>query len=82
MTTLAAIRNNHLDLYVGGLVLAFLLGMGVANGWATHEALSGQANYFVRDCHKKVVVATDKAEKKGIQTGVEIGYIAGQTTPH
>ena len=75
-------HDKGLDLYLAGLVLAFLLGMGVMNGVSTQAALAGQQRYLANDCHKKVTVATDRAEKKGIQTGVAIGYIAGQAIPH
>lgn len=66
-----SLRGWHIPdkrlLYAAGIILAFVLGCGAANGWATHNALQGQAQYFHQDCRVKVqraVGATKAADRK------------------
>jgi len=65
-----------LGLYIGGLLLMFVLGVAAANGWATHNALQGQAVYFQKDCRHRV----HSANVDGLKKGVDAGWTAAIAT--
>ena len=39
---------------LGFVVLAFVLGLAAGNGWATKEALDGEAHWWNQYCHQQV----------------------------
>lgn len=53
---------------VAGFLFAGVVGFAIGNGHATGDALSGQAQWFQRDCHAKIVAHVEATHSQDVQT--------------